>query len=89
MNLSDKDSLPIYVDMDGTLIKTDIAQELILQCFKKISLFKQLVKLSFSGRSYIKHFLATHTTFSAENLPYNSQVIDYLKEEKKKIVKLF
>lgn len=75
-------SMPVYVDMDGTLVKTDIAQELILQCFKKFHLFLQLLALLFSGRSKIKRFLGENTAFSAERLPYNQKVIDYLNEQK-------
>lgn len=74
--------MPVYVDMDGTLVKTDIAQELMLQCFKKTSLFAQLLSLSFSGRSNIKRFLAVNTEFAAERLPYNQELITYLKEQK-------
>ncbi len=76
--------MPIYVDMDGTLVKTDIAQELLLQCLKKAELLSQLAVKVFTGRSYIKHFLAENTEFSAERLPYNDSVIKYLKEEKAK-----
>jgi len=75
-------AMPVYVDMDGTLVKTDIAQELILQCFKKFSLFSSLISLTFSGRSNIKRFLADNTEFSEERLPYNQAVIDYLIAQK-------
>ena len=32
---SDQQAMPLFVDMDGTLIKADIAQELLLQNLKK------------------------------------------------------
>ncbi len=76
--------MPIYVDMDGTLVKTDIAQELLLQCFKKAGLLSRLMSVLFTGRSHIKRFLAENTEFSAERLPYNDDVIEYLKVEKSK-----
>jgi len=79
---TDNSTMPVYVDMDGTLVNTDIAQELILQCFKKLSLFSELIQLAFSGRSKIKRFLALNTEFSEERLPYNQKVIDYLKAQK-------
>jgi len=81
-NLSASHVIPIYVDMDGTLVSTDIAQELILQCFKKFDLLSKLAPLVLSGRSRIKRFLADNTEFSAEHLPYNQVLIDYLKKEK-------
>ena len=76
--------IPIYVDMDGTLVKTDIAQELLLQGLKSWSQLTRLCRLAFSGRSHIKHFLAQNNYFSAGALPYNTEVLDYLKAEKEK-----
>ncbi len=74
--------MPIYVDMDGTLVKTDIAQELILQCCKQFSFFCRLLKLVFSGRSHIKRFLAENTSFSVERLPYNKDLLKYLHKQR-------
>lgn len=75
-------AIPIYVDMDGTLVKTDVAQELVLQCFKSAALLPRLFSLLFSDRSRTKRFLAESTTFSVDNLPYNASVIDYIKSQK-------
>lgn len=79
-----KQPLPIYVDMDGTLVKTDIAQELLLQSCKSLTGISKLISLVASGRSYIKHHLANSMDFSAEYLPYNEDVLHYLKTEKEK-----
>ncbi len=84
MASSDKLHMPIFVDMDGTLVKTDIAQELLLQSLKKWSHFTRLLALTFSGRSHIKRFLAERNQFSASLLPYNDEVVNYLKAEKEK-----
>lgn len=80
--------IPLFVDMDGTLVKTDIAQELLLQSCKKLADVKRLASLCFSGRSHIKRFLAENNEFSAALLPYNDEVLDYLREEKAKGRKL-
>ncbi|MBX2808802.1 MAG: UbiA family prenyltransferase [Cellvibrionaceae bacterium] len=76
--------LPIFVDMDGTLVNTDIAQELLLQAFTRVRLLRRLCGLCCAGRSHIKRFLAQNTQFSAACLPYNTELIDYLKREKQK-----
>lgn len=76
--------IPLFVDMDGTLVKTDIALELLLQACKSLRSVKALFRLTFSGRSHIKHYLARHTAFSPEHLPYSIEVIDYIKAEKDK-----
>jgi 4-hydroxybenzoate polyprenyltransferase len=70
--------------MDGTLVKTDIAQELFLQSCKSLTGILELLSLIPKGRSHIKHHLANSTDFSAEYLPYNEDVLDYLKTEKQK-----
>lgn len=74
--------VPIFVDMDGTLVKSDIAQELLLQSFKNASQLKNIFCLCFSGRSHIKRFLAENNEFSPSLLPYNEKVLDYLRREK-------
>lgn len=84
MTSTDSRQIPIFVDMDGTLVKTDIAQELLVQSFKSRYKLKKLLSLAFSGRSHIKRFLAENNEFSAELMPYNVEVIDYLKAEKEK-----
>jgi 4-hydroxybenzoate polyprenyltransferase/phosphoserine phosphatase len=75
---------PIFVDMDGTLIKSDIAQELLIQSVKKWHDLKKLASLALQGRSHIKDFLARSNSFEPANLPLNSEVIDYLRAEKAK-----
>lgn len=84
MATPDSQHIPLFVDMDGTLVKTDIAQELLLQSVKKWSHIKRLVMLALSGRSYIKRFLGENNDFSASLLPYNQEVLDYLQQEKRK-----
>lgn len=88
MTSVDSSRVPLFVDMDGTLIKTDIAQELLVQSFKSWSHITHLAKLALSGRSHIKRFLAENNEFSAELLPYNEEVVDYIKAEKAKGRKL-
>jgi 4-hydroxybenzoate polyprenyltransferase len=76
--------MPLFVDMDETLVKTDIAQELLVQSFRSWSTIKRLLSTGWSGRSHIKRVLAKECEFSAENLPLNEGVLDYLKAEKEK-----
>ncbi|WP_086934328.1 UbiA family prenyltransferase [Agarilytica rhodophyticola] len=78
----DFSGIPVFVDMDGTLVKSDIAQELLLQSFKNINQLKHIFTLCFSGRSHIKRFLAENNEFSASLLPYNQEIIDYLQQQK-------
>ncbi|UTW44891.1 UbiA family prenyltransferase [bacterium SCSIO 12696] len=75
-------SAPIFVDMDGTLIKGDIALELAARSLKHLNRFAALLKALFKGRSDFKRYLADHYSFSAKYLPYNSEVVEYLKTQK-------
>jgi len=76
--------MPLFVDMDETLVKTDIAQELLVQSFRSVGTLKKLFGCVFSGRSHIKRILAEECTFNPATLPVNDEVIEYLKDEKSK-----
>jgi len=83
MSYSDSASRPIVVDLDGTLTKTDLLLEtvsrfLIEHPFQFFKLFIWLAK----GRPYFKLRLAETNNIDASFLPYNSQLITWLREEK-------
>jgi 4-hydroxybenzoate polyprenyltransferase/phosphoserine phosphatase len=79
------DLLPLVVDLDGTLIKTDLLAEtassfLLAQPFRS---FKLLVWLA-QGKSVLKARLAQSTPMDAAALPYNKDLLTWLQEEKAK-----
>ncbi|GAA6207077.1 UbiA family prenyltransferase [Cognatishimia sp. WU-CL00825] len=74
--------LPLYVDLDGTLVKTDVAQELMLQVATKPSLIPSLLRSLTQGVSQTKLLLSEKSTFDPETLPYNTEVLDYLSTQK-------
>ena len=80
-----KDNIILAVDLDNTLIKTDmIFIGLKSLFFKKSYLFpKLLLLLIFKGRTYAKKFLYDNTQFSVTDIPYNESVIDFIKTNKK------
>ncbi|MBG6076299.1 UbiA family prenyltransferase [Polaromonas sp. CG_9.11] len=78
-------SVPLVVDLDGTLTPTDTLVELLIKAVKhdpaillKIPLW--LIK----GRAPFKQFIAQQAGihFDAATLPYNQVFLDYLREEK-------
>ncbi len=76
---------PLVVDLDGTLIKTDLLAEtansfLTVQPFR---IFKLLVWLS-AGKSTLKTRLAQTTRIDPAALPYNEELLTWLHEEKAK-----
>ncbi len=76
-------SVPLCIDLDGTLLKTDSLDEGILNLFKKSprSLLS-LLSWSKKGRSYFKWHIALNARFDFEHWPYNSKVIDFAQQQK-------
>ena len=79
------DKIILAVDLDNTLIKTDmIFIGLKSLFFKKFYLFpKLLLLLIFKGKTYAKKFLYENTQFSISDIPFNKTVIDFIKTNKK------
>ena len=73
----------IFVDLDGTLVRTDLFFETILQLIKRnpINLFLVVFWL-IQGRSVAKDKIANLVDVDAENLPYEASLIDFLREKK-------
>ncbi|WP_321395921.1 UbiA family prenyltransferase [Emcibacter sp.] len=73
----------IFVDLDGTLIKTDLFLETSLNLIKSnpLQVFNLLLWLS-RGRSYTKDQVTKKIDIDASRLPYQSPLIDYLNEKK-------
>jgi phosphoserine phosphatase len=77
--------LPLCVDLDGTLIRTDILQEMILKYlwrwpYKLINLMIWLVK----GRAFLKQQLANYVTLKRSELPLNQAFLAWLQQERAK-----
>ncbi len=81
--------LPIFVDLDGTLTRTDVAQELFIRFFKQPTRAVEFLSALLSGPSHTKRILAETQEFSAETLPYNETVLNYLRTEKRKGRKVY
>jgi 4-hydroxybenzoate polyprenyltransferase len=79
-------SIPLCVDLDGTLLRTDTLHELILRAIKQS--FWQVFILPFialqclfRGKQFIKHYLAQRCELNPAALPYNPQFMDFLKQQ--------
>ncbi|MDD9894629.1 MAG: UbiA family prenyltransferase [Gammaproteobacteria bacterium] len=76
--------LPLYVDLDGTLIKSDLMFESILLLVKQNLMF--VIALPFwlvKGRAYFKAQLAERVQVSVDQLPVNKEFHAHLQNEKK------
>jgi phosphoserine phosphatase len=74
---------PLFVDLDGTLIQTDLLIESFLRFIKvnPLRIVDVFIWL-FQGRAFLKSQLAKSVELDAALLPYNLEFLDYLKQQK-------
>ena len=80
---SEKENNPynlLFVDLDGTLIRSDIFLESILIFLKQkpFNVLRLMVWLM-KGRSIAKTMVARNVRLDIENLPYETELIDFIK----------
>jgi hypothetical protein len=76
--------IPLIVDLDHTLIDTDLLYESSMGVLKKNPLLIFLFPFWFAkGKGYLKDQLVKRFSINARLLPYNQDVIDYINERKK------
>lgn len=69
----------IYVDLDGTLIKTDLFFESVINLIKKNPLYIfSLIYWIILGRSVAKEKVAEYIDINEKELPYQQELLDYL-----------
>ena len=74
------EKIPLIVDLDKTLIKNDLFQELFVKCFFKNPL-QTIYHLFKHGVLYMKHKLLTSENFKEINILPNEQVVSLLESE--------
>lgn len=77
------DRLPLCVDCDGTLVKTDLFFEAMLQLAKKNLAYVFLLPLwMLKGKAHLKTEVAKRITVAPDCLPYNASFLEYLRQER-------
>lgn len=75
-------NIPLVVDLDGTLIKTDLLLEGFYAMIKdKPFLFFRALPWLLRGKAYFKNQLARRVNIKAKSLPYNADFLEYLRNE--------
>ncbi|MCB1744237.1 MAG: haloacid dehalogenase-like hydrolase, partial [Gammaproteobacteria bacterium] len=75
--------VPLVVDLDGTLIKTDLLFESLLSLVKRRPLW--LLMLPFwllAGKAVLKREIARRTQIDVRLLPYNEALLEYLRAQR-------
>ena len=80
---SGPDPIPLCVDLDGTLIRTDVLLESFLGLVKisPLRAVRALYELR-RGRAEFKQDIADQVDLDASLLPYDDEVVEYLREER-------
>ena len=79
-----ENQIPLCVDLDGTLIKTDLLWESLARLLRRNPF--QLLPVLFwwaRGRAFLKRQLARRVTIDPAALPYHKPFLAYLREQKK------
>lgn len=85
MTLEKVNSDILVVDLDGTLVKTDTLIEMILLFLRQSpSKFLWVFIWIFQGRSRLKYELSIRVPLDPRTLPYNHEVLDYIKSRMEK-----
>lgn len=80
---------PLVVDLDGTLIHTDMLHESALRVLRDNPLRTLHIPFWLSkGKAVLKQNLAACTEFDPKLLPYNRELVDWLKQQRERGRKL-
>ena len=76
-------SHPLVIDLDGTLIRTDMLHESALKALRDspVDVFRIPYWLS-TGKATLKQRLADRTNVDPVSLPYNHELLDWLKQQR-------
>ncbi|CAD6510226.1 4-hydroxybenzoate polyprenyltransferase, mitochondrial [Paraburkholderia hiiakae] len=77
------DAVPLCVDLDGTLTRTDLLFEAFFVLFKQnpLSIFL-CVAWALRGRAYLKEQIAQRVSIDVGVLPYNTELLAWLRNER-------
>lgn len=80
---ADPPDVPLAVDLDGTLVRTDTLHENLLALFKQAPWLLLLLPLwVLKGKAFFKAEVARRAALDASRLPYNEELLAWLREEK-------
>jgi 4-hydroxybenzoate polyprenyltransferase len=78
---SPRNALPLCVDLDGTLVLADLSSESIFKALRAEPWILFLLPVwLFRGKSYLKAKLSAIAAIDASTLPYDSRVIDLVRQ---------
>jgi len=81
--MADIPEVPLVVDLDGTIIRTDLLWELLARLLRRnpFAIF-QVLFWWIHGRAWLKKQLAARVTIDPAPLPYNERFLAWVRQEK-------
>src|SRR5580698_4055306 len=81
--MADTPNVPLVVDLDGTVIRTDILWESMARLLRRnpFAIFQILFWWK-RGRAWLKQKLVARVKIDPATLPYNERFLDWLRKEK-------
>jgi 4-hydroxybenzoate polyprenyltransferase/phosphoserine phosphatase len=74
---------PLVVDLDGTLLRSDLLFETVFNVLGRNPLsFAAIARAAFSGKAGLKQFLAANSDIKPELLPYDDVVLSRIRDAK-------
>jgi len=74
--------VPLAVDLDGTLIKTDLLGESFLALVRRNPLYLLVIPFwLLRGRAFLKREISRRITLDIHTLPYHGEFLEYLKAQ--------
>lgn len=81
---SQANSVPLCVDLDGTLIRTDVLWESLALLLKRNPLYLAAVPFwLLRGRAFLKQQIAARARINPATLPYNPEFLEFLRLERR------
>lgn len=76
-------TVPLVVDLDGTLVKTDLLVESVVTLLKDRPRYVFALPLwLLKGKAAFKWEVARRVSFDAQLIPYRTELVDYLKNQR-------
>ncbi len=73
---------PLYVDLDGTLLRGDSLFEACLRLFVRPAAWPAVLRALFSGKAAFKQAVAARAEMPASALPYRREFLDWLRSQR-------
>ena len=76
---TEKNVVPLFVDLDDSLIDTDLLFESFFALLRSRPLYCLLVPFwLLHGKAHMKHMIAQHATVDVASIPYNRPFLDVI-----------